>query len=113
VSVHPDFEYAKVRVEDELWWLVDDLVETVMAKAGLDDYEVVETMKGSEMLGWKYEHPFKEEVPWHQEHDEQYMHAVVTGKHVTTVQDLCTPLLVLALMTSMLDESLEFLCLYP
>ncbi|MHA1881957.1 MAG: isoleucine--tRNA ligase [Candidatus Thorarchaeota archaeon] len=83
VSVHPKFKYVKVQVGVEFWWLVEDLVETVMNKAGIEDYTVVESVKGKKMQGWKYEHPFKKEVKFHQEHTEEFMHAVVTGKHVT------------------------------
>ncbi|TXT57596.1 MAG: Isoleucine--tRNA ligase [Candidatus Thorarchaeota archaeon] len=83
VSVHPDMTYVKIEADGEFWWLVEDLVETVMEKAKVKKYKVVEKLKGKKMLGWKYEHPFKEEVPFHQEHDEKYMHAVVTGTHVT------------------------------
>ncbi len=83
VSVHPKMKYVKVDVEGELWWLVEDLVEEVMQKAKVENYKVVESLLGKKMLGWKYEHPFKDEVPFHQEHDEEYMHAVVTGTHVT------------------------------
>ncbi|MHA2033834.1 MAG: class I tRNA ligase family protein, partial [Candidatus Thorarchaeota archaeon] len=46
VSVHPDYTYVKVRAGDEYWWLVEDLVETVMSKAGVSDYEEVERVKG-------------------------------------------------------------------
>ncbi|TFG05287.1 isoleucine--tRNA ligase [Candidatus Thorarchaeota archaeon] len=83
VSVHPNYEYLKVDVGNEYWWVVEDLLETVMEKVNIADYSIEERLQGSEMLGWKYEHPFKEEVLWHQEHDEKYMHAVVTGHHVT------------------------------
>ncbi|MEM2141845.1 MAG: isoleucine--tRNA ligase [Candidatus Thorarchaeota archaeon] len=83
VSVHPDYSYAKVHVGDEEWWIAESLVETVMSKAGVSEWKVVTTLRGSDMLGWKYEHPFKDEVAWHSEHTEQYMHAVVTGEHVT------------------------------
>ncbi|MFW9960270.1 MAG: isoleucine--tRNA ligase [Candidatus Thorarchaeota archaeon] len=83
VSVHPKYKYVKVEVDGELWWLVEDLVEEVMRKAGKGSYTILESLPGKKMLGWKYEHPFKEEVPFHQEHDEKYMHAVVTGTHVT------------------------------
>jgi len=83
VSVHPKFKYVKVRVGTEIWWLVEDLVEAVMSKAGIEEYKIVESLKGKKMMGWKYEHPFKDDVEFHQEHTEQYMHAVVTGRHVT------------------------------
>jgi isoleucyl-tRNA synthetase len=83
VTVHPKYNYVKIQVRDEIWWLVEDLVEVVMAKAGEKSYKVLETIKGKKMMGWKYNHPFKEEVPFHQDHSEKYMHAVVTGRHVT------------------------------
>ncbi|MHA2041237.1 MAG: isoleucine--tRNA ligase [Candidatus Thorarchaeota archaeon] len=83
VAVHPKYTYVKARVGEEFWWVVRDLLETVMQKAKVETYEVVEELLGKDMLGWKYEHPFKDEVPWHQEHNEEYMHAVVTGRHVT------------------------------
>lgn len=83
VSVHPKYKYVKVKVEDELWWLVEDRVEDVMRKARKQSYEIVDSLLGKKMLGWKYEHPFRDEVPFHQQHNETYMHAVVTGTHVT------------------------------
>lgn len=83
VSVHPKYRYVKVKVGDELWWLVEDLVDIVMEKVGVKDFQVVDELIGKNMRGWKYVHPFKDEVPWHQEHNEEYMHAIVTGKHVT------------------------------
>ncbi len=83
VSVHPKYKYVKVDVGREFWWVVEDLVEEVMQKAKVNSYKIVDSLMGKKMLGWKYEHPFKEEVPFHQENDEKYMHAVVTGTHVT------------------------------
>ncbi|TFG32253.1 isoleucine--tRNA ligase [Candidatus Thorarchaeota archaeon] len=83
VSVHPKYKYVKLDVGGEFWWVVEDLVETVMEKAKVESYSKVEFLTGKKMLGWKYKHPFHDEVPFHQEHDEKYMHAVVTGKHVT------------------------------
>ncbi|MHA1588298.1 MAG: isoleucine--tRNA ligase [Candidatus Thorarchaeota archaeon] len=83
VSVHPKYRYVKVKVGDELWWLAKDRVDIVMEKVGVKDFQVADDLIGKKMLGWKYVHPFKDEVPWHQEHNEEYMHAIVTGKHVT------------------------------
>ncbi len=83
VSVHPKYRYVKVKVGNELWWLAEDRVDIVMGKIGVKDFQVADDLIGKNMLGWKYVHPFKDEVPWHQEHNEEYMHAIVTGKHVT------------------------------
>ncbi len=83
VTVHPTYEYVKANVGNEYWWVVEDLLETVMEKAGIVEYRVEDRLDGREMQGWKYEHPFSDEVPWHQDRSEKFMHAVVTGHHVT------------------------------
>ena len=54
LAVGPDFEYSKVKQNDEIYYLASDLVEKVLK----EDFEVLETMKGSAMDGWRYEPPF-------------------------------------------------------
>lgn len=56
LSVGPDFTYVKVKVPTEhgveFYVLVKDRVEIVLA--GME-YEIVETMKGVDLVGWSYE----------------------------------------------------------
>ncbi len=86
VSAHPDYVYVKVKVGDEYWWLAQGLLDIVMQKASITQYETIQSLTGSDMLGWKYEHPFVNEVLWHQGRTEEYMHAVVVGTHVTLTE---------------------------
>ena len=72
-AVDPDLEYAAVRGfkdgEGEVIYVAEACVEAVLKKGRYDDYEVLETLEGSEMIGWEYEHPLAEEVPDHADHD--------------------------------------------
>ena len=62
---HPDFEYAKVKLggeEGEILIIAKELVQSVLEPTGRK-YEVLETVKGKELEGLRYEHPFLEKVP--------------------------------------------------
>ncbi len=53
--VHPDETYVKIRAGDDTYILAEKLSESVMAKNEMDDYEVIETFKGSDLEGMRYE----------------------------------------------------------
>ena len=63
VAVHPEADYARVRVGDEVWILAAQRVEPVMQELGISDYEVLETIPGLELEGLRYEYPFYDLVP--------------------------------------------------
>jgi isoleucyl-tRNA synthetase len=69
VAVGEDVTYAEVRAEGadgaETLYVAEAVVEEVMAKGGYDDYEVVRTLPGEELVGWAYDHPLADEVPDH------------------------------------------------
>jgi isoleucyl-tRNA synthetase len=67
VAVDEDVEYAAVRYGDDLLYLAEAVVEDVMDRlgAGEGDYEIEETLPGSELVGWTYDHPLAEAVPDH------------------------------------------------
>jgi isoleucyl-tRNA synthetase len=78
LAVHPDAEYARVKVGDETWILVKQRVELVMQELGIDKYEVTETMLGKELEGTKYDYPFKDLIPKQAELDKHpLVHKVV------------------------------------
>ncbi len=62
VMVHPDLEYVRVRVGGEVLILARARLEHVMSEAGITDYEVLETIKGSELAGTRYVHPLEDLV---------------------------------------------------
>ncbi|MFH1450463.1 MAG: class I tRNA ligase family protein, partial [archaeon] len=71
VSVHPDFEYAKVKVDGEYWILAKNFVIALMGAMD-KKYEVVETMRGEDLEGLEYEQPFENDIPALKELREQY-----------------------------------------
>jgi len=60
VMAKPEAEYVKVKVGEEYLILAKKLLEAVMSKVGISDYEVVEAMKGKDLEGLKYDHPLQD-----------------------------------------------------
>ena len=82
VAVSKDFEYAKVLAKkdgkEDLLWIAEPLVKTVLKKARYKDFAVLETKKGAELVGWKYDSPLNAKVPLQRDID----HKVVAGDFV-------------------------------
>ncbi|HVP96283.1 isoleucine--tRNA ligase [Methanoregula sp.] len=71
VAVSRDFAYAKVRAEKdghtETLWMAEPLVKSVLKKGRYQKYDVLETKKGAEMVGWEYDSPLRDCVPLQRE----------------------------------------------
>ena len=80
VCVHPDHPYARVAVGPEVYLLAEALVERVMAELGISEHRVLDSARGKELEGARYEHPLLEEVPRQLEFRP---HRVICGEHVT------------------------------
>ena len=68
VAVHPEYEYAVVEVSSggkkEALVIVADMVDKVMKKVDIVNYEVAKTVSGEELAGLKYSSPLtKKECP--------------------------------------------------
>ncbi len=59
IAMHPDFQYAAVKVGDEVWILAEGLVEECLSKFGVEG-EVLGRAKGSAFEGLKCRHPFED-----------------------------------------------------
>ncbi len=83
LAVHPDTEYSKVQVEDEIWYLVNQRVEPTMKELGITNYKVAETVLGKSLEGLKYEYPFLSAIPTQKELDDHpLVHTVVAEDFV-------------------------------
>ncbi len=60
VAFHPDFTYAAVKVDGDIWILAEDLVETVMQAIEKKEYEVVATFSALPLENRNCLHPFME-----------------------------------------------------
>ncbi|MCK5738220.1 isoleucine--tRNA ligase, partial [bacterium] len=56
-AVHPELTYVKVKQKDEILYLAKSRLEAVKAKGA---YEILEEMKGEQLIGLKYRGPFEE-----------------------------------------------------
>jgi isoleucyl-tRNA synthetase len=63
LAVHPEAEYAKVKVGDERWIMARQRVEPVMQELGIVKYEITETIAGKSLEGTKYDYPLKDIIP--------------------------------------------------
>ncbi len=63
LAVHPQAEYAKVKVSDEKWIMVKQRVEPVMQELGIKNYETTEIVAGKNLEGTKYDYPLKDMIP--------------------------------------------------
>jgi len=57
-AVHPDFTYVLAKVNDEILIIEKNLSSSVMEKAGLSNYETVGEIRGKQLEGSEYMHPF-------------------------------------------------------
>ncbi|HAG97880.1 MAG TPA: isoleucine--tRNA ligase, partial [Ktedonobacter sp.] len=82
-AVHPDLPYIKVEQDGEYYYLAQELLPVLKALKGRDkgDYHVVQTLKGSDMVGWSYHGPF-DELPAEQ----GVVHTVVPWKDVSATE---------------------------
>ncbi len=60
VMAHPKFEYARVKVGEDILILAKELVERVMGKAKIESYEIIETFPGEKLADLEYESLFPE-----------------------------------------------------
>jgi isoleucyl-tRNA synthetase len=84
LAVHPEAEYAKVKVGQETWIMVRQRVEPVMQELKIDEYEIVGTVSGKSLEGTGYEFPFKDLVPKQAELEQKHplVHKVITEDFV-------------------------------
>jgi isoleucyl-tRNA synthetase len=63
LAVQPTAEYVKVRVGDEVWIMVRQRVEAVMAELEITDYQITESLPGRSLEGTAYDYPLKDVIP--------------------------------------------------
>ncbi|HTY52226.1 MAG TPA: isoleucine--tRNA ligase, partial [Methanomicrobiales archaeon] len=82
-AVMPGAIYAKVRAQkdgkSEVLWMADDLVDQVLRKGRYQEFEVLDKVPGSDLVGLEYESPLAGRVPFQRE----YSHRVTEADFVT------------------------------
>jgi len=58
IAVHPEFKYAFVKANEQILIIAEDLVAPTMETAGIENYKLTKTVKGTELEGLECQHPF-------------------------------------------------------
>jgi len=79
LAVHPEAEYAKVKVNNETWIMARQRVEPLMQELGIEKFETVETLPGKSLEKTKYDFPFLDLIPKQKELEGQHelVHKVI------------------------------------
>src|SRR2546426_10710065 len=81
IAVNPEFAYAKVKLshdgKTEYIWLMDSAVSTILPRGGVTEYTIVETKKGSDLVGLEYTHPLGPKLPYQRTVAGPWVHKVM------------------------------------
>ena len=88
VTLHPDLTYVRAKATRgnaaETLIFVKDRLEDIKKAGGYDSLEILSEMAGSELEGRKYIQPLMEEVPWHRDRKEHWVHRVLVDSAMVT-----------------------------
>ncbi|MGZ7134566.1 MAG: isoleucine--tRNA ligase [Methanobacterium sp.] len=79
VCVNPEFDYAYVKINDEIYLIAEALVDSLFKNK---DYEIIKVIKGSSLEGIEYVHPLVDEIPI----QKGFEHKILPGEHVTLTE---------------------------
>lgn len=79
VCVNPEFDYAYLKVDDEVYILAEALVESLFPDK---DYEILKIVQGYQLEGKEYIHPLNQEIPVQKE----FKHKILPGEHVSLTE---------------------------
>jgi isoleucyl-tRNA synthetase len=84
LAVQPKAEYVKLKVGGEVWIMVRERVEPVMAELEITKYAIVEGLLGERLEGTGYDYPLKDMIPKQAELETKHklVHKVVTEDFV-------------------------------
>jgi isoleucyl-tRNA synthetase len=63
LAVQPKAEYVKVQVDSEVWIMVKERVEPVMAELEIKNFLILQTVSGASLEGTAYDYPLKDIIP--------------------------------------------------
>jgi len=72
IAVHESLDYVFAKVEGETYVFAEALKDTLAKELNIESFEVIRTVKGSELVGLSYKHPLYDRVS-----------PVLLGHHVT------------------------------
>jgi isoleucyl-tRNA synthetase len=85
VMVKPDADYVRVKINDEVLIIAEQLLETVLKKISIENYTILEKLKGTDLEGLEYIHPFADIFTFQKRL--KNAHRVVLSDQFVTLED--------------------------
>jgi len=85
VMAKPDAEYVRVKIDNEILILAKQLLDTVFKKAGIEDYQILESLTGKQLEGLEYEHPLSDIFPFQKNLKDA--HRIVLSDQFVTLEE--------------------------
>ncbi|MBI5398819.1 isoleucine--tRNA ligase [Candidatus Woesearchaeota archaeon] len=87
IMVNPELEYVRAKVGDEIWIVAKALAGPLISAVANKEYSIVDEVKGSELEGLEYEHPWHKEVRHYAELKAKHpkVHTVVLSEEYVTL----------------------------
>jgi isoleucyl-tRNA synthetase len=88
VMVNPELEYVKAKVDDEVWIVAKGLASSLITAVAGKKFEVIKELKGKQLEGIEYEHPFADQIKQYKELKEKSkkVHTVVLSREYVTLE---------------------------
>jgi len=80
VMAHPDMEYLKCNIDGETWIVAKSRADAVIKTAAEQSYSILEVLRGKDLAGIKYIHPFAKEIPFFSTVKATKLHTVILSK---------------------------------
>jgi isoleucyl-tRNA synthetase len=87
IMVHPDFDYVRASVNEEIWIVAKYLAAPVIQAVADKDFTVIEEFKGEKLKGMKYDHPFADMIGEYAKMEKLHpkVHTVVMSEEFVTL----------------------------
>ena len=88
VMVHPELDYVKAKVDDEVWIVAKTLAEALINDIVNKQFEIIEEFKGKKLEGLKYDHPFADTINHYSELEQKHpkVHSVVLSEEYVNLE---------------------------
>ncbi len=87
VMVNPELDYVKAKVGDEKWIVAKELAGGVIGHVAEKEFKIIKEMKGRELEGVEYVHPFADYIGEFKELKEKHpkVHTIVLSEEYVTL----------------------------
>jgi isoleucyl-tRNA synthetase len=85
IMAKPDADYVRVQAGEEIYIIAKQLLDSVMGKAKISDFTILETMKGKDLRDLEYVNPLQGIFPFIQKL--KHAHRVVMSDQFVTLED--------------------------